>query len=111
VTSSGFETTRPDQIAYLDRLAVTDLGRSYKERMLEELDVRAGQTVLDLGCGPGTDLGSLADAAGPGGVVIGVDREQKMVDAARERTAGRPDVDVCLGDVHDLPLADVVAES
>lgn len=39
MASSAFETTRPDQIAYLDRLAGTYLGRSYKRRMLEELDV------------------------------------------------------------------------
>ncbi|GAA0335461.1 methyltransferase domain-containing protein [Actinoallomurus spadix] len=110
VTSSAFETTRPDQIAYLDRLAATGLGRSYKRLMLEELDVRAGQTVLDLGCGPGTDLDSLADAVGPGGEVVGVDLEQRMVDTARERTAGRASVEVRLGDVHDLPLTDDVAD-
>ncbi|MCO5968203.1 methyltransferase domain-containing protein [Actinoallomurus soli] len=110
MTSSAFETTRPDPIAYLDRLAGTDLGRSYKRLMLEELGVRAGQTVLDLGCGPGTDLGSLADAVGSGGAVIGVDLDEAMVDTARERTADRPVVEVRLGDVHDLPLADGVAD-
>lgn len=110
VTSSTFETTTPDHVSYLDRLAGTDLGRSYKRRMLEELDVRAGQTVLDVGCGPGTDLGSLAETVTPAGAVIGVDRDEKMVDAARERVAGLPAVDVCLGDVHNLPLADGTAD-
>ncbi|GAA4483480.1 hypothetical protein GCM10023191_005120 [Actinoallomurus oryzae] len=105
MTSSAFETTKPDNVSYLDRLARTDLGRSYKRRMLEELDVRAGQTVLDVGCGPGTDLESLAERVTPAGAVIGVDRDERMVDAARERTADFAAVDVRLGDVHDLPLA------
>ncbi len=107
---TSFETTRPDQIAYLDRLAGTDTGRSYKRLMLEELDVRAGQTVLDLGCGPGTDLGALASAVTSTGTVIGVDHDPRMVDTARERTAGDGVVDVRNGDVHELPLADGIAD-
>lgn len=62
--STVFETVTPGSVDYLDRLAATDLGRFYKGRMLDELDVRPGQTVLDLGCGPGTDLGALAEAVG-----------------------------------------------
>ncbi|MYT28558.1 MULTISPECIES: methyltransferase domain-containing protein [unclassified Streptomyces] len=110
MTSSPFETTRPDQIAYLDRLAASDVGRSYKQRMLDALDVRAGQTVLDLGCGPGTDLATLAGAATTTGSVIGIDRDPAMVDAARARTADHPVVDVRLSDLHDLALPDRSAD-
>ncbi|MFF7192459.1 methyltransferase domain-containing protein [Streptomyces sp. NPDC008079] len=111
-TSGVFETVAPGSVVYLDRLAATDLGRFYKGRMLDALDVRTGQTVLDIGCGPGTDLGALADAvSGTGsgsapGAVIGVDHDQVAVDTARERTADRDTVTVHLGDVHELPLAD-----
>ncbi|MFJ5676600.1 methyltransferase domain-containing protein [Streptomyces sp. NPDC093097] len=110
MTSSAFTTDRPDPIDYLDRLAVSDIGRAYKRRMLDELDVRAGQTVLDLGCGPGTDLGRLAAAVTATGTVIGVDREPAMVDAARARMADQPVVDVRLGDVHDLALPERTAD-
>ncbi|MGG2464327.1 methyltransferase domain-containing protein [Streptomyces sp. RGM 3693] len=105
-----FETAKPDQISYLDRLAASDLGRSYKQRMLDELEICAGQTVLDLGCGPGTDLGTLVEATTATGSVLGFDRDQAMVDAARARTAGQPVVDVRLGDVHDLALPDQSAD-
>lgn len=110
MTSPAFETTRPDRIAYLDRLAASDLGRSYKRRMLDELAVRAGDTVLDLGCGPGTDLTALAEAATGAGSVIGVDHDEAMVAAARARTAGRPGVDVRPGDIHDLALPGAFAD-
>ncbi|MBU2669010.1 methyltransferase domain-containing protein [Actinoplanes bogorensis] len=92
-----------DQIAYMNEAAATDAGRDYKRRLLQLLDVRAGQTVVDLGCGPGTDLGELAGAAGPGGRVIGVDREPDMLAEARR---WHPEAVLHQGDVTGLPLAD-----
>jgi len=52
---------------YLTRLAASDLGRSYKSLVLNELGVQPGAVVVDLGCGPGADLAALADAAGSTG--------------------------------------------
>jgi ubiquinone/menaquinone biosynthesis C-methylase UbiE len=110
MTSPAFETATPDPIVYLDRVAATDLGRSYKNRMLDELEIRPGQTVLDLGCGPGTDLNALAEAVTATGKVIGVDHDQATTDAARARTAKQSTVTVRLGDIHDLPLPDRTAD-
>ena len=53
-----------DQIAYMDAAAATAVGLDYKRRFLDALEVRPGQTVVDLGCGPGTDLARHADAVG-----------------------------------------------
>ncbi|MGW2642037.1 methyltransferase domain-containing protein [Streptomyces sp. NPDC001348] len=110
MTSSSFENAKPDPVTYLDRLATSDLGRAYKQRMLDELDLRAGHRVLDLGCGPGNDLGALARAVTPEGAVIGIDHDRKMVDTARARTVGQAVVDVRHADVHDLPLPDHTAD-
>ncbi|OON83035.1 methyltransferase domain-containing protein [Streptomyces tsukubensis] len=107
---AGFETATPDPTVYLDRVAATELGRSYKQRMLDELGIRPGHTVVDLGCGPGTDLVPLARAATDTGAVIGVDHDQARVDTARERTADQSFVSVRLGDIHALPLADRSAD-
>ncbi|WP_308280805.1 methyltransferase domain-containing protein [Streptomyces barringtoniae] len=85
MTSSAFETYRPDPVSYLDRLATSDLGRSYKRRMLDELHLRAGHRVLDLGCGPGTDLEALAQAVTPAGAVVGVDHDRNVTPPPRER--------------------------
>ncbi|NUR91572.1 MAG: methyltransferase domain-containing protein [Nonomuraea sp.] len=98
--------TRPDPIVYLDHVAASDAGRGYKRQVLDLLDLRPGQTVLDIGCGPGTDLAAMASAVAPGGRVIGVDREPRMAEEARARLAGHESVVIHEGDAHDLPLAD-----
>ncbi|MFG3532249.1 methyltransferase domain-containing protein [Streptomyces sp. NPDC047917] len=101
-----FESAVPDELSYLDRLAATDLARSYKGVMLDALNARPGETALDLGCGPGTDLGALAKAVTPSGRVIGIDSSQEMVEQACGRTGDLPAVEVRLGDIHTLPLED-----
>ncbi|NUW42925.1 methyltransferase domain-containing protein [Nonomuraea rhodomycinica] len=100
------EVRPPDPIDYLDQVAASATGRAYKRRLLRRLGLRPGQIVLDLGCGPGTDLGAMADAVAPGGRVIGVDRDPAMVAEARARLAGRPGVEIRAGDAHALPLDD-----
>ncbi|MFI7102262.1 methyltransferase domain-containing protein [Streptomyces sp. NPDC050161] len=95
---------RPDQAAYMLRAAATDAGRAYKQQLLDLLDVGAGQTALDVGCGPGTDLGALAERVGRDGTVIGVDRDRAMLAEARRRTTGLPAVEVREGDAHALPV-------
>ncbi|MFI6289481.1 methyltransferase domain-containing protein [Streptomyces sp. NPDC051018] len=106
VSGHVFEATTPDEIRYLDRVAASTAASSYKHVMLHTLGLRAGQSVADLGCGPGTDLESLARAVTPSGAVIGVDLSEEMVDRARRRTSGLSAVDVRKGDLHRLPLAD-----
>ena len=68
--SSVFETTQPASADYLTRLAASDAGRDHKGRMLEALDLRAGLSVLDAGCGPGTDLAAMAGAVAPGDTCV-----------------------------------------
>lgn len=86
------------------RAAASDTGRAYKQRLLESLDVRLGHTVLDVGCGPGTDLPALAERVGETGTVIGVDRDRAMLEQARIRTADLRWVEVREGDAHALPV-------
>jgi SAM-dependent methyltransferase len=99
-------TAVPNPIEYLDAAAGVRAALDYKRRLLSALDVRAGQSVLDVGCGPGTDLGRLADAVAPGGSVVGVDNDPAMLAEARRRLADRPEVSIWSGDAHALPLGD-----
>lgn len=59
--------------------------------------------VLDAGSGDGTLAQLLAPRAKS---VTCLDRNQKMVEAARMRLAKLKNATVCLGDVHDLPFGD-----
>ncbi|MGW4102767.1 methyltransferase domain-containing protein [Streptomyces sp. NPDC004976] len=102
--STTLGVPRPDQASYMLRAAASDAGRAYKQRLLELLDVRAGHTVLDVGCGPGTDLPALAERAGDTGAVIGVDRDPAMLARARSRTAELRRVEIREGDAHALPV-------
>lgn len=51
-------------------------------RVLAEL-LRPGMAVLDVGCGSGAITRGIADAVGPGGTVVGVDRDAGLIARAR----------------------------
>ncbi|WP_328376378.1 methyltransferase domain-containing protein [Micromonospora zamorensis] len=93
-----------DQIAYLDQAAASDPGRQYKQQLLTALDLRPGHVVLDVGCGPGTDLPALAAAVEDRGAVIGIDHDPAMLEQAQQRTAAHTNITVRAGDAHALPL-------
>jgi SAM-dependent methyltransferase len=56
-----------------------------RETAIDHLELQPGDTILDVGCGPGVNLGSLRDAVGPEGRVVALDYSPEMVERARER--------------------------
>ena len=75
---------------------------------IDGLALRPGETVLDLGSGPGLDAFLAARRVGAGGRVIGVDMTPEMIDRARRgaREAGLPQVEFRQGRLEDLPVED-----
>ncbi|KDN83287.1 methyltransferase domain-containing protein [Kitasatospora cheerisanensis] len=71
-------------------------------------ELRAGQRLLDIGCGPGTITADLADRLGPTGRVVGVDPSEEVLVQAAALAAGRgPDrLTFEAADVYRLPYAD-----
>jgi SAM-dependent methyltransferase len=66
----------------------------------------AGETVVDIGCGAGTDLLLAARKVGSTGKAIGVDMTPAMAERARAgaRTMGFDHVEVRIGDALELPV-------
>jgi ubiquinone/menaquinone biosynthesis C-methylase UbiE len=62
--------------------------RATFQALVAAADVRAGQRVLDVGCGTGYFARLLARAVGPRGLVVGIDPSSAMIAYARRR-AGR----------------------
>lgn len=68
--------------------------------LLEAIGLRQGARVLDVGCGPFGILALLADAVGPAGEVLGLERERRFAEMARAEVArlGLGNVTVVEGD-------------
>ena len=107
---SGFETISENPRYYVDFLdeRTTISGERLAKRIIMDLlDLRDGLSVLDVGSGTGADAIELAEAVGPDGHVVGLDRSADMVAEARRRAAdsGLP-VQFVVGDAHALDLPD-----
>ena len=81
-------------------------------RLLDQVDVGAGQRCLDVGCGPGEVMRLLAQRVGPTGAITGVDIDGAIGREALEVLRATVDtpVEFVEGDMHelDLPQFDVV---
>ncbi|HEY7849189.1 MAG TPA: methyltransferase domain-containing protein [Ktedonobacterales bacterium] len=64
---------------------------AYKELSYSLLEIRPGQRILDVGCGAGVDLLSLAQIAGPGGTIVGLEINPDLVREARRLATDRQD--------------------
>ncbi|MCY3006490.1 MAG: class I SAM-dependent methyltransferase [Planctomycetota bacterium] len=76
------------------------------EEMLEQLEVQAGMTVCDMGCGDGYYTMELAKRVGPTGKVIAVDIQPEMLQELSRRCERNnlKNVDMVLGLPHDPKL-------
>jgi SAM-dependent methyltransferase len=70
---------------------------------LAALALRAGERVVDIGCGPGYLCEEIAEAVGRDGRVVGIDPSAAMLALAEHRATG---VELAPGDALSLPLED-----
>jgi ubiquinone/menaquinone biosynthesis C-methylase UbiE len=72
------------------------------------IDLRPGETVLDLGSGGGIDVLLSATRVGPTGKAYGLDMTDDMLALARanQRQAGVTNVEFLKGEIEDIPLPD-----
>lgn len=75
------------------------------DALVDEIDARPGEKVLDVGCGGGVTSRRLADAVGTGGSVLGVDVSAPILSVANRRAAAA-NLEFRLGDAASLDLGE-----
>jgi SAM-dependent methyltransferase len=89
--------------------------QAWRQRALEawqSAEIRPGQTVLDVGCGPGYASLDLADLVGPSGRVVAVDKSERFLHAldAASRERGVNNITTHLADLDAGEFPDVIAD-
>jgi SAM-dependent methyltransferase len=79
-------------------------------RAVDDLRLRPGMCVLDLGCGTGRALPPLRAAVGPSGQVVGLDATYEMLAEARRHGRGAL-ATLLLGDALRLPFPSACADA
>ena len=92
-----------------DAAALVSLGCGNPTAVAE---LRAGETVLDLGSGGGIDVLLSARRVGPTGFVYGLDMTEEMLHLARRNAAeaGATNVEFLHGQIEDIPLDDATVD-
>ena len=95
----------PGELATLPEGAILGLGCGNPVALAE---LREGETVLDLGSGPGMDCLLASQRVGPEGRVIGVDMTDDMLELARRNAeeGGFTNVEFRKGIIEELPVGD-----
>ena len=81
-----------------------EAANSYKTLSYDLLQLAPGRQVLDVGCGIGVDLPTLADRVGTEGLVIGLDHDPNLLRAAKEASARRSNVRLVVAEAQELPF-------
>ena len=73
-------------------------------RLISECNIQSGMRVLDIGCGAGDVSMLLAEAVGPSGLVVAIDREARAVETTRSRAevAGHRNIEVLVATDDDI---------
>jgi SAM-dependent methyltransferase len=77
-----------------------------RSRVLDLLEPRSGERILDVGCGPGFLASEIGAAVGSTGRVEAIDRSDAMLALASDRCAAQPWIEVGAGDAERLDLGD-----
>lgn len=100
----------PKQPGYVNEdylRASAELLHTFKLRTYEKMQIRAGDTLLDVGCGAGADTIPLKDLVGTSGRVVGVDYDSEMLSRAHAKVdpGSREHLFHFCSDAINLPLA------
>ena len=83
--------------------------QAYRQQIVDDLHLKPGDLVLDLGCGPGLWSSMFAEKVKPNGRVIGVDIDSRWIDYAVENLEHNPLKDIIeyrIDDINNLSFKD-----
>ncbi len=81
--------------------------RRSEPRIIELAKIKPGNTVLDMGCGPGGLTRTAKAAVGPSGKVFGIDAAEEMITLARQKASGAGlEIDFRVGLAQAMPYPD-----
>lgn len=103
--TTGFQFD-PALAQRIEALYKTDDAARRRQAVLNVLELKSGERVLDIGTGPGFLALEMAHAVGSTGGIVGVDTSEPMLGLARNRCAGVSWVQLRQGDAANLPIAD-----
>jgi len=94
-------------VRFMDEAQKPQAIQASKRLMLERVALAPGAAVLDVGCGPGTDVFDMVQLVGPTGRLVGLDASEVMVAEARRRAKEfHGPITFEVGDVQALPFPD-----
>ena len=104
------QTTNPDFfIKFVDEGNRLETVQTCK-KIMSFLNIQQGQSILDVGCGTGDDVLSLAELVGKTGCVVGVDSSENMIEEAKKRSklrgGNKISIELHVGNAHHLDFAD-----
>ncbi len=90
-------------IETMDHLREWPLMTTQKKRSIDELRLNRGDTALDMGCGTGEEVITIANAVGEKGRCVGIDLSETMLEEARQRAKGVAlPIEFYKGDIYDI---------
>jgi len=101
---SGMEYSN-ENAKRLQRLYLTGDVTAQRAETIRQLNLSAGESVLDIGCGPGYLCESMAQIVGPDGAVVGIDISTDLI-AVCNRQKAFTSISYAIGDATELSQAD-----
>lgn len=89
-----------------ERILATRTEKAFRDFVFEQVSPRNDESVLSVGCGPGFETAALARYVGEEGEITGIDINEEVLTAARDRCGDLPQMSFEQGDILDLPVAD-----
>jgi arsenite methyltransferase len=77
-----------------------------RQAVLDAIQLKSGEQILDIGTGPGFLAREMADAVGQTGAVLGIDFSESMLGLARKRCLDRKGVCLQTAEATHLPVPD-----